>query len=475
MPTPLLTRRKQILSQVEATAGTAETLTAAVGKARVTVATSATYEAPREERDIARPNLAPMGTLESTKAISHTIECELNTPDTYALKTAMVCTTAAWQSGNLVKYSFSGTPTLSTVSIGDILVVRNTTTQDAMSGTYPITAVDDALDTITAINREVTSASTNETGNTATAHVLAKSEFGPLMDGCGNKHNAIFSVAIGSITSGPFQRGETVTDGVTGATGRVLKETATGTTPIYVIPTNRFKFASGSTITGGTSGATATASGNEALAGYSITPLSSNLETITLRNEEDGFKWESAGTMGNGTIEWNASKAAKCSFNMSGKKQAAEDGALTAGVVQYVDQPPICQAAGFYLGTFAPVVSKVVFDMGCQVVPRENMGATGTTGIEAYRITSRSPKLTVSMEFPLAATYDIITKMDAGTDVAIKFQTGSATEKTVLFFADEAEVMAPPLSDNNGIRTIDLEFLLKIQSNTGIPWEIAFL
>lgn len=316
---------------------------------------------------------------------------------------------------------------------------------------------------------------TDESGITAPVHVLAKCEDGALMDACGTKTEAVVSLAIGAVTSGPFLRNETVTQAVSGATGRVLIQTATGTTPIYIVPTNGKPFVTSQVITGGTSGATATSSAGEAIAGSTTTPISTNLETATVRNEEDGYKMESAGTMGNATIEWNSSKAAKVSYSMQGKKGTVGDGALTASVVQYTDQPPIWQNATLTLDSYSPVVAKAVFDMGNNVTPRENANATGTSGIEAFRITGRSPKLTLSAEFMLAATYDIITKMDAGTDVVIKFQTGSVAEKTIYFFADEAEIMSPAKSDNNGIRTVDLEFLLKVQSNTGIPWEIARL
>jgi hypothetical protein len=77
-----LVRKSQVLVKTEATAGTAETLTAAEGKTRVYVGASANYEAPKEKRDIARATLTNLGMLSSTKAIPMSYKCEVNTPDT---------------------------------------------------------------------------------------------------------------------------------------------------------------------------------------------------------------------------------------------------------------------------------------------------------------------------------------------------------------------------------------------------------
>lgn len=76
-----LTRLLQILGDNEATPGTAETLTAADGETRVLVGAVTEYDAPKEERNLARDSLTKMGLLASTKALGITFKAEVNTRD----------------------------------------------------------------------------------------------------------------------------------------------------------------------------------------------------------------------------------------------------------------------------------------------------------------------------------------------------------------------------------------------------------
>lgn len=73
----------------------------------------------------------------------------------------------------------------------------------------------------------------------------------------------VFSEGIGTVTSGPFVHNETITGGTSGATGRVLYDTANGASAILYVPMSG-TFQSAETITGGTSGASATSSGTPA-------------------------------------------------------------------------------------------------------------------------------------------------------------------------------------------------------------------
>lgn len=75
--------------------------------------------------------------------------------------------------------------------------------------------------------------------------------------GCGMVESTLKKITIGAVTTGPFVHGETITGGTSLATGRVVVDTATGTTTLYlVVLTGTFQ--SGDVLTGGTSGATAT-------------------------------------------------------------------------------------------------------------------------------------------------------------------------------------------------------------------------
>ncbi len=81
------------------------------------------------------------------------------------------------------------------------------------------------------------------------------------------------SITIGAISGGPFQHNETVTGGTSGATGRVVFDTADGAAALYVVPIAG-TFQSGEVLTGGTSGATATSSAIPASLGVLARPSS---------------------------------------------------------------------------------------------------------------------------------------------------------------------------------------------------------
>ena len=58
-------------------------------------------------------------------------------------------------------------------------------------------------------------------------------EWAKLLRSCGVLESALKSITIGVITNGPFQHGEQVTGGTSGGKGRVVIDTATGTTILY--------------------------------------------------------------------------------------------------------------------------------------------------------------------------------------------------------------------------------------------------
>lgn len=82
MPTPLLTRQKQLLAEIETTAGTMETLVAADNQGRISADSSADFQSPTEPRDIARSSLTELGDLPGEKLIGFSIKMEINPSDT---------------------------------------------------------------------------------------------------------------------------------------------------------------------------------------------------------------------------------------------------------------------------------------------------------------------------------------------------------------------------------------------------------
>ena len=110
-------------------------------------------------------------------------------------------------------------------------------------------------------------------GSGATATVP---EWGKLLQACGFGVSALKSMNIGAITNGPFQHGETITGGTSGAQGRVVINTVNGASAIlFVVVSGTFQ--SGETITGGTSTASATTSSAPSTLGNEFKLISASI------------------------------------------------------------------------------------------------------------------------------------------------------------------------------------------------------
>ena len=94
--------------------------------------------------------------------------------DIYILSSSFIasltCTTIAWQSGTTVRYSFSGSPDLSTVTTAEYLVISAAGT-DSNNGRFVISTVNDGSDYIEVTNANRTDATDDESAITATTDI----------------------------------------------------------------------------------------------------------------------------------------------------------------------------------------------------------------------------------------------------------------------------------------------------------------
>lgn len=455
---PLLSRKQQILGRIESACGTSETLNANDGKARIIVGASAEYNAPREKRDLARASLTPIGNLESTKATNISFQSEINTPDTFSVLANLDVDTIDWQSGNTIRYTFNGTPDLSSIVAGDYLTV-NYATNLSNSGTFLIETVNDGSDYVEVINRDRGDATDDEaTDSPAVADVQENLDVQWAYNASGLEVLGSSRVGIGSISGGPFVRGETIT-GAGGGTGRLIKGEVDGAAYLYFEPTSVLPILTTEVVTGGTSGATATTSGAPAVYGYHVKPISNNQEAATVELQQDGYAWSSRSSMANLVIEAAANRQGFNNFKFQGPKLTNGDKALTT-VTRDNEDPPIMKDAELTLaGTFTPVFRNFSFDMQNTIALRENGNVDDGTGFEAARITGRDPKVTINLEHELAATFDFFAKLDAGTKTSLSMRIGTTLGKQFFFFADELEFEALPVEDQDGIVGLALEAL----------------
>lgn len=280
----------------------------------------------------------------------------------------------------------------------------------------------------------------------------------PLLRSSGMIVTALKRIAVGAISGGPMLRNATLTGGTSTATGRLVKDTVTGEGFLSYMPISG-TFASGEVITA-SGGGTATSSAVPTVFGASAQPVSVFNDFITAELQNDGFAWSIRDAFSNMAFDVEASKQGKFKFTPLGAKSVFGTKAMTTGITFNVGQPPILQNATLTIGSFSPVFNKVSFDMKNKVVLRQDGNAPGNTGIQGARITMREPTIKINLEFGLQVDKDWYANYDSSLKEAIKFQIGTAVGSRFFFFAPSAEIMTAPLGDTEGIRSIDVDFLL---------------
>jgi len=290
------------------------------------------------------------------------------------------------------------------------------------------------------------------------------------MEGCGITIDALKQITVGTVNGGPFQRNETITD-ESANTGTCKLALAAAGQLYHVAGTGTLQDAE--TLTGGTSGATATSSSAVSDAGGRGKPTSDNQKTISMQLQQDGANRAATGVMGNLVMTVESSKRGFWDFTMQGPRHSTDDLALLTGISYNNEQPAILQNASLTINGQTPVWHSVSIDFGNNVVLRKDANATDTGFISA-RITKRDPVWTVLFEQLPTGTLDIPALMDAETKMQNLFRIGTAAGKTFWFFQDYAQVMSISPQDVDGILMMSVEFKCTGQA-TSAEDEIEFI
>jgi len=300
--------------------------------------------------------------------------------------------------------------------------------------------------------------------------VTATSEHAAFLRGCGCTIIAAKAINVGTITSGPYTRNETIT-GAGGGTGRVL--VAASATRIYYVPIAG-ALNNSETITG-SGGATATSSSAPYDAGWTVKPRDDGKETISIEHQEDGMAYSATGCMGNFTASFENGKPGYFDFTFQGPENTTGAKVMTTGIVRNTEDPPIINNAGLRINAVDVTVRNAVMDAGNTVVNRPDFNTINPGFISAY-ISGREPKITMTMEMPPAATLDLYALWKAGTKVPVKFACGTAVGKTVHVFADLSQIVGVTQGDGDGIRLADVEFALTgATGKSEDEWEIVMV
>ncbi len=286
-------------------------------------------------------------------------------------------------------------------------------------------------------------------------------QFGKILKGCGFQINTFKTISIGAITSGPFLHSEVITGSISGATGRVLIKTVTGTTTLYFVLISG-TFQSGETLTGSISGATAVTSSTASDTGKAIEPLSlyatTQIESLTLGNYEDGIRKLIKGARGNVKFPFKMGEPVIMELDFKGAEQAIADIPLLSGVTFESTKMPVFLNAGFTVDSYAARVSELNLDMGNALAQRDDIN--DAKGILSFLLTDRNPTGSFKTEMVPAATYDFYAKLEANTEVELNFILGATTGNKFRFYAPKLQYTKIEDDDASGRQLITVSYCL---------------
>ena len=239
---------------------------------------------------------------------------------------------------------------------------------------------------------------------------------------------------IGAVTGGPFVDGEALSFAPSGATATAFRDTANGATEIkFVVLTGTP--ASGDAITGGTSGASATASSGPNDRGYKWQPTDSDygagdpLVHGTARLNQDGYQWTGRGCLANLSMLFANGKPATVTQRVLGALESFGDEALLLPAT-YPEQAiaaPRFLNAGLFLGTTfkPPDIVEMTLNFDNQPEAREDANDASVAGVRFADYDRAVPTLELEPAHVLAATNNWFQELQDGVVFPVTWDLGA--------------------------------------------------
>lgn len=280
--------------------------------------------------------------------------------------------------------------------------------------------------------------------------------FGTLLQAASFGETAVKKIAVGAISGGPFEHGETITGGTSSGTGRVVGQYATGVSHVYYVPLSG-TLQDAETLTGGTSSATATSSSDPADGGYVYEPVSTGDASATMAMYHDGIRKLLVGCRANVTLGIaGAGKPAILRFTFDGVHSAVADVALLSGITHETALPPVMKNGVVRIGSYTPIAKAFDLDMQNQVSLRTSFAAS--KGAISARIPGRDPRGNLQIETDLVANYDAWGNMIGETIEELEINVGSSAGNRFKIICPQFQITGTPEGDENLISTLNLGF-----------------
>jgi len=291
-------------------------------------------------------------------------------------------------------------------------------------------------------------------------------EWFKLLKACGFEVNSLSSISIGAITSGPFLHGETITGGISGATGRVVIETSDGTTTLYFVAISG-TFQDVETITGATSGASATTTSAPGDAGKELKPVSSPglVPSLTMATYEDGLKKSLKGTRGKVKFNFKVGEPVVMEFEYSGAFGGAVDEALLSSISHETTKPPVFLSALLSIGGYSAKIGELEIDWANVLGIRDDVNEA--EGVLSYVISDRKPMGGFNPEMVTVSSHDFFGKWLSNIEMVLDFQLGSIAGNKFRFYAAKVQYSKVADEDREGIATARASFSLNGTSEPG--------
>lgn len=255
---------------------------------------------------------------------------------------------------------------------------------------------------------------------------------------CGTQINVVYTITVGAIASGPFVHGEVITGASSSATGRVIKNTANGTTTLYFVALSG-TFSSGETITGGTSGASATTGSTPAVAGYVIEPLSEGHPSLTIASYEGGSLTAAGirkllrGCRGSSKLSFKIGEPVNVESTFMGVEAGVTDTTFLSGISPESTTAPIFLNGTVQCDSTSMKISEFEFDMGTELTPDDDV--EDTKGITSFIITDRDEVGSFDPKTLNISAHDFYGNWFSDTELELLIAWGSAAGNSFEFYA----------------------------------------
>ena len=199
-----------------------------------------------------------------------------------------------------------------------------------------------------------------------------------------------------------------------------------------------------------------------ALTSAAYAPASSAIPSLTLAAYMDGVIHKIWGARGSLKLNLEVGKPGLIHFDFQGSDFSHLDGAMLVGATYSTVVPPVFLGATFTVDGVDFLVDKVEFDIANTLALRTDPNSD--SGHKSCLITGRKGKITLDPEMVLAATKDIWTMWQNGSQVALSAVLGSTPGNIVTIACPKFQIQDVKFGNRTGIRLNSLTAMMALNA-----------